>query len=377
MSELRKTLTAAAVAAVLLFNAALPAAWAAVFTPPAGAGSVTKEDINYAESVWGKIKWDSSRVLKTGELLLTLPRVKAPYIWSVKTDTGRYVGLMVEWKTVYFGTGGQDMVLEVVNPYLGMGVYIDLVHTRKNAAVASDEYIYYPGQGLTYIPPGERVTGAVDSEGNITALYDLWGRPVQAAVYGPDLFPNRYVVLTDLAPGHWAYAPVSSMVARGYMRGYPDSRFLPDRTMTRAEFLAVVSRILQEKTPGNGEYMNKTAFADLNPRHWAAGAVNHVLGHIPPQDAARIFGAKFAPDRPVTRGETAAVLYSLLKSRPGFNLRNSQTFKDTAGTGFADAVAFCAANGMVSGYPDGTFRPGGTITRAEVAAVLNRVVGRL
>ncbi len=376
MSELRKTISAAAVALLLLFTAVLPV-WAAVFTPPAGAGSIAKDDVKYAESVWGSIKWDSSRVTNTGELVLTLPRVKDPYIWSVKTDTGKYAGLMVEWKTVYFGTGGQEIVLDVSGQQEGAGVYIDLLHTRKNAVVASDEYIYYPGQGLTYIPPENRVTGAVDGQGNITALYDLWGRPVQASVYGPDLFPDRYVVLTDLAPGHWAYAPVCGMVARGYMRGYPDSRFLPDRTMTRAEFLAVLSKILQEKIPGNGEYITKTVFADLGPRHWSAGAVNHVLGHIPPQDAAKIFGPKFAPDRPVTRGEAAAVLHSLLKSRPGLNRQDSQMFKDTAGTGFADAVAFCAANGIVSGYPDGTFRPGGKITRAEVAVVLNRVVGRL
>ncbi|WP_461570521.1 S-layer homology domain-containing protein [Thermincola ferriacetica] len=67
------------------------------------------------------------------------------------------------------------------------------------------------------------------------------------------LFSRFFSVLTDLQPGHSSYAPVSSMVARGYMRGYPDSRFLTDRKKTRAEFLPVGSRILQEKMPG-GEY---------------------------------------------------------------------------------------------------------------------------
>ena len=39
-------------------------------------------------------------------------------------------------------------------------------------------------------------------------------------------------------------------------------------------------------------------------------------------------------------------------------------------------MAYCAGRGYVDGYPDGTFRPDAGITRAEAAAVVNRVMGR-
>ena len=42
----------------------------------------------------------------------------------------------------------------------------------------------------------------------------------------------------------------------------------------------------------------------------------------------------------------------------------------------AAAIAYCADRGWVNGYPDGSFRPGGYITRAEAAAVVNRTMGR-
>ena len=46
-------------------------------------------------------------------------------------------------------------------------------------------------------------------------------------------------------------------------------------------------------------------------------------------------------------------------------------FADVAkGQWYADGVAWASANGVVSGYPDGSFRPNDTITREQMAAIL-------
>lgn len=42
---------------------------------------------------------------------------------------------------------------------------------------------------------------------------------------------------------------------------------------------------------------------------------------------------------------------------------------------YGDAVNYCAENGYVSGYNDGSFKPNNTITRAELAAVMNKMLG--
>ena len=53
------------------------------------------------------------------------------------------------------------------------------------------------------------------------------------------------------------------------------------------------------------------------------------------------------------------------------------TFSDvTEGQWFAGYVFTAAAQGLVDGYPDGTFRPDAGITRAEVCAIVNRTLGR-
>ena len=51
------------------------------------------------------------------------------------------------------------------------------------------------------------------------------------------------------------------------------------------------------------------------------------------------------------------------------------TFSDVpAGKWYSAGVEFCAAKGYVTGYTDGTFKPGNSITRAELAAVMNKML---
>ena len=60
----------------------------------------------------------------------------------------------------------------------------------------------------------------------------------------------------------------------------------------------------------------------------------------------------------------------------GENTTKGMPFSDVVHGWCYDAVATAYANGWVSGYTDGTFRPDQTITRAEAVVILNSVLGR-
>ena len=85
----------------------------------------------------------------------------------------------------------------------------------------------------------------------------------------------------------------------------------------------------------------------------------------------------FSPDRPPSRGMLVTILYRLA----GSPAAGSASFTDVAkGQWYADGVAWASANGVVSGYPDGSFRPNDTITREQMAAILYqyaRIQGKL
>ncbi|WP_168735956.1 InlB B-repeat-containing protein [Cohnella fermenti] len=82
---------------------------------------------------------------------------------------------------------------------------------------------------------------------------------------------------------------------------------------------------------------------------------------------------RFKPEAPITRAEMAAILVRL----PVTNVRGSvEDFVDIDGHWAEAAIKRAAASGIVNGYVDGTFRPDRTLTRAEAVTILNRLLGR-
>ncbi|MEA4942161.1 MAG: S-layer homology domain-containing protein [Oscillibacter sp.] len=95
-------------------------------------------------------------------------------------------------------------------------------------------------------------------------------------------------------------------------------------------------------------------------------------------DTARKYGIvsgtgenNFKPDRPVTRAEMAVMLNNML----GYS-STSQAFTDVSKTEYSwayDAISALETRGILNGYADGSFRPQNSITRAETAAIITRV----
>jgi uncharacterized repeat protein (TIGR02543 family) len=77
------------------------------------------------------------------------------------------------------------------------------------------------------------------------------------------------------------------------------------------------------------------------------------------------------PDNPITRAEVATIFFRLL-SNPAKNNPRETVFSDVADRWFTQAVNYLASIEILTGYPEGDFRPDRPITRAEFAAVSSR-----
>ncbi|MCI9553069.1 MAG: SH3 domain-containing protein, partial [Acutalibacter sp.] len=81
-------------------------------------------------------------------------------------------------------------------------------------------------------------------------------------------------------------------------------------------------------------------------------------------------GGYFQPERAITRGETAQVFYNLLKEKPS---ASNNPFSDVPDSNpNREAIVALSNIGLIKGYTDGTFRPAGSITRAEFVTILGR-----
>jgi len=109
-----------------------------------------------------------------------------------------------------------------------------------------------------------------------------------------------------------------------------------------------------------------TKFNDVAKTAWYYDAVNYAV-----QNGLMngVGGGNFAPDSPMTR----AMLVTVLWRYEGSPEEGKNTFTDVPnGEWYTKAVAWAAANGIVSGVGNGKFDPNGNITREQMAAILFR-----
>lgn len=148
-----------------------------------------------------------------------------------------------------------------------------------------------------------------------------------------------------------------------YLAGFPDRRFQPDQTLTRAQGAQIVYRLLENPTAGTGP----CSYTDVPEGQWYAQPVRALC-------ALGLFddGVRFRPGDIMTRAELVDLLVRL---RP--DAQGSSSFRDVPADHWAAAQIGAAASlGWINGYADGTFRPDGGLTRAEACAVINRMTGR-
>ena len=110
-----------------------------------------------------------------------------------------------------------------------------------------------------------------------------------------------------------------------------------------------------------------TSFSDVGTTHRAQAEIYYLVqGGI----VGGVSSTQFAPDKQVTRGEAAAMIGRAL----GLNGERLTTkFPDVSSNNFASGyIKQMVEKGIISGYADGTFRPYATLTRGQMAVLMNR-----
>ena len=161
-----------------------------------------------------------------------------------------------------------------------------------------------------------------------------------------------------------------------YINGYPDGTFRAAGQISREEAAAMLIRALGTETSDH----SPPTFPDVPGGRWSYAYIEEAasLGIMEGYPNGR-----FSPQGNMTRAELATVLVRLAERQGTDTADNSGLgtgvagFSDLdAGAWYYDSVASAAALGYVNGYPDGTFRPNGRVTRAEAVAMTNRMLGR-
>lgn len=150
-----------------------------------------------------------------------------------------------------------------------------------------------------------------------------------------------------------------------FLSGFPNNQFRPDEPLTRAQAAQLFYNLLK-----NQDVPAPARFTDVPDGAWYAKAVNTLAA------LGKVYGTEeniFSPDREITRAEFVAM--AMRFASPAAT--TAQAFPDVQPNDwFYDDVMSATAYGWINGNPDGTFAPYAPVTRAQAAAILNRMLDR-
>lgn len=174
---------------------------------------------------------------------------------------------------------------------------------------------------------------------------------------------NSY--LSDI-DNHWSKDWVNKAIKLGFVAGYSDGTFKPDRSITRAEFATMINRAMKITSS------EKSTFSDVSDKDWFKSQVETSI-------AAGFFSGypnnTFKPNNPITRQEVARVVHSAVV--PGDVDGDGATFltdysiiQDWA----KESVNIAYNKGYIMGYPNKTYQPSKALTRAEAVKIIYEII---
>ena len=154
------------------------------------------------------------------------------------------------------------------------------------------------------------------------------------------------VNFSDVVPWAWYHESVDYVVENGIFNGQSSTQFAPNTTMNRAMLVTTLWRMSGSPVPDpdDGSSVAEPVEDPVKPPEEDSPDVPGEDPEDPGEDL---------PEEPEQKGFTDVV----------------------PGTWYSDAVAWAADNGIVNGYPDGSFRPKDPLTREQMAAIFFRYAG--
>lgn len=179
---------------------------------------------------------------------------------------------------------------------------------------------------------------------------------------------------SDVSGSEWYSDAVTFTSSHELFNGTGDTTFSPEDDMSRAMLATVLWRLESEAEAGQGA----VDFSDAVSGSWYADGVAWASAEGIVQGTG---GNNFSPDNSITREELATMLYRYAVNRgldtgKRANL-SGYTDRSNVSSWAGDAMQWAVAVGLIQGKGNGVLDAGGTATRAEVAIILQRLVGLL
>lgn len=261
-------------------------------------------------------------------------------------------------------------------------VYFDEVSKSPYAKLSICTGDTYPTVSGKTLLPGDYTIWyeneeSIKSKLDLVSKYDLLGTgswSLSNASDGTWDYYSAYLngdFFVDIV-SHWAKDDILAVAENRWMVGASDNYFMPNMKLTRAQATVVLVRALGLDC--NIVESNNSNFKDVSTNYWAFSEIETASQH------GIIEGKNdeiFAPNEPISRAEMAVMLARIYYTEEEI-IAASQTevniFKDVSDNHWAvNEIILLANKNVFQGYSDGNFYLNNSLSRAEMAALINRV----
>lgn len=208
-------------------------------------------------------------------------------------------------------------------------------------------------------------TGSIGTDNSFTVTDYAGNEDLFTEAGKPQYTEDKSEPFTD-AVSHWAYESIIHMYTEGIVNGYEDGTFRPNNTVTRAEFVKMLTNAVELATTST----SGVSFSDVSDSAWYATCVKLAAAN----NLVHGYDGKFRPLENISRQDTAIVIYNAIAGT-GYRVEGEKSFDDT--TSIADYakpyVSALAANGVINGS-EGKFLPNNTLTRAEAVKLIENLL---
>ncbi len=172
-------------------------------------------------------------------------------------------------------------------------------------------------------------------------------------------------VFSDLIGYSWARPSIDLLLGAGIVTGVAAASFDPSGSVTRAQFATMLVRAegLSPIASGRTPFTDVSSTSSYAPYIAAAYQAGLILGVSP---------TTFQPNAPISREQMAVILARVLGSSATAGTLSQ--FKDASSIASwaKSGVEAVVGSGLMAGFPNGTFQPTATSTRAQAAVVIAR-----
>ena len=181
--------------------------------------------------------------------------------------------------------------------------------------------------------------------------------------------------------GHWSEEHVYWAVFDvPVFSGYPDGSFRPDDSISRAEFITLLKKVLVAANQSVAKDGSRAMpYTDLSESHWSYDHILYVYQYLNAAQQADLALKQIFPDqmiRPnqsIDRYEVALLTHSVTTPPIRESIDSTPFWDVSVNDPHYQRLVDLSTNEIISGYGDGTFRPRNQLTRGEAAVMARKI----